>query len=242
MTPEIRVLIAAAGAGKRAGLAYPKTLHPVHGRPILLHLFDRLTRYDARPTVIVSPTGCEPIRGCLAESGYEADLLVQAEPRGMGDAVLQFERAPTRASADHLLLTWGDIPCLQEETIAAMVDAHLAHHNDFTFVTAIVEEAYTIVDREPDGTVRSVTETREAKSDPGAGERDIGLFIFRPDSILPLLKQELAGAIGRATGEHGFLYVVGHATQRGLKVEALPIAGALDLISMNRISDLDALA
>jgi bifunctional UDP-N-acetylglucosamine pyrophosphorylase / glucosamine-1-phosphate N-acetyltransferase len=241
MTPDIRVLIAAAGAGKRAGLSYPKTLYPVRGRPILLRLFDRMSRYDDRPAVVVSPAGYELVRHCLSEAGYAADLLIQEEPRGMGDAVLQFEQAPGRSSADHVLLAWGDIPFLHEETIATMVEAHLAHGNDFTFVSAMVDEAYSIVQRDRRGAVRSVTETREASTRLAPGERDIGLFIFRPDAILPLLKQDLAGATGRTTGEHGFLYVIGHATERGLKVEALPIAEALDLISMNRISDLDAI-
>lgn len=240
--PEIRVLIAAAGAGKRAGLSYPKTLYPVRCRPILLHLFDRLTRYDPRPTVVVSPSGREPVLECLERAGFAADLIVQDQPRGMGDAVRQFEKAPARASAEHLLLAWGDIPCLQPQTISAMVDAHLAHHNDFTFATAVVDEAYTIVERDAAGTVRSVIETREISAEPRPGERDIGLFIFRPDSILPLLTDKLAGSIGAATGEQGFLCVIEHATKRGLRVEALPIASALDLISLNRISDLDAIA
>jgi len=238
---EIRALIAAAGAGKRAGLAYPKTLHPVRGRPILLRLFDRLITLDSRPTVIVSPEGRGPIQASLADAGFEADLLTQESPTGMGDAVLQFEQAATRATADHLILVWGDLAGLQQETLDAMVDTHLRHGNDFTFVTAVVDQAYTIVERTQSGAVKSVVETRELQTQPGPGERDIGLFIFRPDPVLALLKERLAGAVGRSTGEHGFLYVIQHATERGLKVEALPIAGTMDLISMNRMSDLDPL-
>ena len=159
----------------------------------------------------------------------------------LGDAVLQFEQAATRATADHLILVWGDLAGLQQETLDAMVDTHLRHGNDFTFVTAVVDQAYTIVERTQSGAVKSVVETRELQTQPGPGERDIGLFIFRPDPVLALLKERLAGDVGRSTGEHGFLYVIQHATERGLKVEALPIARTMDLISMNRMSDLDPL-
>ena len=239
---RIRALVAAAGAGKRAGLPYPKTLYPVRGRPILLRLFDRLLKFDPVPTVIVSPDGLEAVRACLAEAGFAADLLIQEQPTGMGDAVLEFERAAARPDADHLILVWGDLAGLRQETLDAMVDTHLRHGNDFTFVTAVVDEAYTIVERTQDGAVKSVAETRQLQTEPGPGERDIGLFIFRPEPILALLSERLAGAVGQATGEHGFLYLIRHATERGLKVEALPIAGTMDLISMNRITDLDALA
>jgi bifunctional UDP-N-acetylglucosamine pyrophosphorylase / glucosamine-1-phosphate N-acetyltransferase len=56
--------------------------------------------------------------------------------------------------------------------------------------------------------------------------------------VLPLLAQRLEGAFGRSTGEHGFLYVVRHLADRGLKVEALPVAQEIDLVSLNRLSDL----
>jgi bifunctional UDP-N-acetylglucosamine pyrophosphorylase/glucosamine-1-phosphate N-acetyltransferase len=238
---KIRALVAAAGAGKRAGLPYPKTLHPVRGRPILLRLFDRLIKFDPTPTVIVSPDGLEPVRTCLTEAGFAAELLIQEQPTGMGDAVLEFERAAARPEADHLILVWGDLAGLRQETLDTMVDTHLRHGNDFTFVTAVVDEAYTIVERTQDGAVKSVAETRQLQTEPGPGERDIGLFIFRPERILALLKERLAGAVGQATGEHGFLYVIGHATKRGLKAEALPIAGATDLVSMNKVADVDSL-
>src|SRR5687768_9613312 len=68
---NIRVLIAAAGSGSRAGLPYPKTLHPVRGRPILLRLIDRLRTIDPHPTVVVSPSGHALVADCLARAGVE---------------------------------------------------------------------------------------------------------------------------------------------------------------------------
>ncbi|MGE5721894.1 MAG: NTP transferase domain-containing protein [Sphingomonadales bacterium] len=239
---EIRVLIAAAGAGTRAGLPYPKTLHPVQGRPILLRQIALLADIDARPTVVVSPQGRDPIAQCLREAGVSADLVVQPEPTGMGDAVLRFRDAPAFDDAVHVLLVWGDIPLLQPATVAAVRSAHLAHDNDFTFPTRHVEAAYTRVTRGPDGEVRALEETREASADPAPGERDIGMFLFRKAPVFALLDERLPGALGRSTGEHGFLYLVRHLVERGYKVEALPVASELDLISLNSLSDLDGVA
>ncbi|MBE0623736.1 MAG: NTP transferase domain-containing protein [Burkholderiales bacterium] len=235
---EIRALVAAAGRGARAGLPYPKTLFPIEGRAILLRIADLLAPYDVQPTVIVSPSGELPIRQCLNAAGVQANLVVQPEPRGMGDAVLKFERSPSFSVAEHVLLIWGDIPFIQTETVAAVVNAHIQHHNDFTFATRVVDSAYTVVTRNTAGRVTGVVETREQGiAQPTSGERDIGLFIFRKDVVLNTLREELPGKWGKTTHEHGFLYVIAHLTARGLLVEALPAATKLDLVSLNSLED-----
>ena len=239
---NIRALIAAAGSGSRAGLPYPKTLHDVRGRPILLRLLDRLASVDPHPTVIVSPSGRAPIAACLSDAGIAADLVVQAKPTGMGDAILAFRDAPAYRDAEHVLLVWGDIPLLGQATVDALVRAHRANGNDLTLASRVVDKAYTRVERDSAGHVTALVETREAGLAVEPGERDIGLFIFRARPLLDLLAQRLDGAIGRRTGEHGFLYLVRHLVAAGHRVEALPIATEDDLVSLNRLSDLDGIA
>lgn len=239
---ELRVLIAAAGSGSRAGLPYPKTLHPVLGRPILLRLLDLLRPLDPRPVVIVSPAGRPLVEERLAAAGADAELIEQPSATGMGDAILLFREADGAAEAGHLLVVWGDIPLLERATVEGLLATHLADGNDLSFATRQVEEAYTIVERDSAGRVTALVETREAGLTPGPGERDIGLFILRPGTVLPVLAEELDGARGRATGEHGFLYVVRHLAARGYRVEAVPIATERDLVSLNRLSDLAAIS
>ena len=240
---EICALVAAAGRGTRAGLPYPKTLFPIQGKPILVRVAELLAPYDQHPTVIVSPNGYQPIQECLDGAGVAAHLIVQPEPRGMGDAVLRFDQSPAFDNAVHVLLVWGDVPFIQPQTIASLVDEHLEKGNDFTFATRRVDSAYTVVSRDEAGQVTGVVETREQGiAEPQAGERDIGLFIFRKHVVLDGLREELPGKWGRSTGEHGFLYLIGHLAARGLGVAALPIATELDLVSLNSLKDVDAYA
>src|SRR5687767_2846459 len=124
---ELRVLIPAAGTGTRAGLPYPKTLHPVLGRPILVRLIELLRAYDSCPTVVASPAGQAPIAECLAASGLSAEIVVQQAPTGMGDAILEIRSSGARDKAEHILAVWGDIPMIQPETVQATVRAHLDH-------------------------------------------------------------------------------------------------------------------
>lgn len=237
---ELRVLIPAAGRGSRAGLTYPKTLYPVHGVPILHRLLATLKPYDATPTVVVSPQGKPLIRASLRQAGINAHLVVQASPRGMGDAVLCFEQSPAASHAENILLVWGDLASLQPSTVASLVDAHLAAGNDFTFATRMVDQAYTHVQRDETGKVILVRETREQSvSESQPGERDIGLFVFHKQPVFSSLRDDLPGRFGRITGEHGFLYIVQHLVRQGLRVAALPVATEKDLVSLNSLSDLD---
>ena len=238
---DLCALIAAAGRGTRAGLPYPKTLFPIQGKPILVRIAELLAPYDAKPTVIVSPDGEAPIRQCFEQYSMASHLVVQPEARGMGDAVLRLEQSLAFADTEHVLLIWGDVPFIQPATVASVVETHWAQGNDFTFATRLVDSAYTVVSRDASGQVTRVIETREeGVGQPQAGERDIGLFVFRKTVVLDMLRKELAGKWGKSTGEHGFLYIIGHLAARGHKVVALPVATELDLVSLNSMKDLDA--
>jgi hypothetical protein len=52
------------------------------------------------------------------------------------------------------------------------------------------------------------------------------------------LKEELLGKCGKTTGEHGFLYVIGRLVERKFRVEALPIAKEVEMVSLNSLKDL----
>ncbi len=237
---EVRALVAAAGRGTRAGLPYPKTLFPIQGLPILVRIASLLEPYDKNPTVIVSPEGKDLVAQSLLAHALNAELIIQAEPLGMGDAVLRFKDSPAYDAAEHVLLIWGDIPFVQPATVNAMVTAHLLHQNDFTLVTRLVDSAYTFISRNQQGEVAGLYETRELGiSLPPKGERDIGLFIFRKQPVFEVLLDDFPGKYGKKTGEHGFLYVIGQLAEKGFRVEALPVATEIDLVSLNSMEDIN---
>jgi bifunctional N-acetylglucosamine-1-phosphate-uridyltransferase/glucosamine-1-phosphate-acetyltransferase GlmU-like protein len=237
---KLRALIAAAGRGTRSGLPYPKTLYQIQGAPILIRIARLLQPYDERPTVVISPEGKDLVARCLDDHAMAAELVIQVEPRGMGDAVLCFKESPAYNEADHILLIWGDIPFIQPETVEELVTSHFKQLNDFTLVTKRVNNAYTIVSRDLSGLVSGVRETRELGllPQPSEGERDIGLFIFRKQPVFTALKEDLSGKFGQVTGEHGFLYVIQHLFRRGYRVAAVPVATELDLVSLNSLADI----
>jgi bifunctional UDP-N-acetylglucosamine pyrophosphorylase/glucosamine-1-phosphate N-acetyltransferase len=235
----LKVVIAAAGAGRRAGLPYPKTLHPVEGVPILVRILRLVQPFDAEPSVVVSSAGREPIARSLAEHGLAATLVVQPEPSGMGDAVQCYLRSPAASDAEQVLLLWGDLPYLRAGTLATLVAEHARRGAVMSFPTCEVADPYTVVRRDAQGRVLALEETREGGMPPPRGERDIGVFLFRASAVGTLLAEPLPDRFGARTGEHGFLYLVKHLAARGERVAALPIAHPDELVSLNALTDLD---
>tara|TARA_A100001011_G_C14203371_1_gene796688 strand:- start:244 stop:963 length:720 start_codon:yes stop_codon:yes gene_type:complete len=235
---KIDVLIPAAGKGTRSGLDYPKTLFKVKDKEILLYIFELIEKINTKPTIIVSPEGEKYINNFLSFHKKKAELILQKKAKGMGNAVLQYEKSSNYKNSNHILLIWGDIPFIRKDTVSRMIKNHFDNNNDFTLVTKFVDKAYTILKRDNANKITKIIETREEGLSPFPGERDIGLFLFKKEPIFKILKEDLNYKFGKSTGEHGFLYIVEYLTQKGLKVEGLPIAHDNELKSLNKISDL----
>ena len=235
---NIKVIIPAAGKGTRSGLDYPKTLYKVEGKEILLHILDLTQHLDADPTVIVSSEGFSNIKNFLRLKKRNAELIIQDSPKGMGHAVLQFMKSKYFCSTENILLIWGDIPYIKKKTVESIVKSHFKNSNEFTLISKYVEKAYTFIERDESNKITQIIETREVGELPKPGERDIGLFLFKKKNVFNLLQKELSGKYGKATSEHGFLYIIKHISKRGFKVESLPIAEEKEIRSLNHISDL----
>ncbi len=239
MTNDINVLIAAAGKGSRANLPYPKTLYKINGKEILARILDNLEELDKEPTIIASPKGERFIKNFLLESDRNANIIIQENPNGMGDAVLNFEKSSFAESSKNILLIWGDIPFIRKSTVNKLIKSHFKNNNTFTFITSDTDKAYTRVKRNERGEVIDIIETREEDIPIKSGERDIGLFIFKKDKVFDLLKLDLSKKYSLKSKEHGFLYIVKNLVKNGLRVEGIKIANKKELISLNSLSDLN---
>ena len=103
---QITVVIAAAGKGTRTGLGYPKCLFKISNKSILSRIINLLSTIDSNPTIIVSPDGYEDIYSEAKKYSKNPKLLIQNNPNGMGDAVLQLEKV-SKSLSDNILLIWG---------------------------------------------------------------------------------------------------------------------------------------
>src|SRR6478672_10812144 len=80
------VIVLAAGQGTRMRSDTHKVLHPIAGKPMLLHLLDTVQDMGASRVVVVVGKGREQVEGALANRSGVATAL-QAEQKGTGHAV-----------------------------------------------------------------------------------------------------------------------------------------------------------
>lgn len=83
----MQIVIIAGGEGKRLQpLSIHKSLLPILGKPLIVHLLDSLKAKHAKFTLVTSPSALTPFHTALAD--YDLSYVLQSQPLGMADALL----------------------------------------------------------------------------------------------------------------------------------------------------------
>ncbi len=115
---KIAAIILAAGKGTRMKSDLHKVLHPIAGRPMLMHLMASVDALSPAKKVVVVGSGKEQLQAALAGS---AQLAVQEPQLGTGHAVQMAEGALAGFDGDVLIL-YGDVPFVPAATMQEMID------------------------------------------------------------------------------------------------------------------------
>ncbi len=118
MSNPIAAIVLAAGKGTRMKSDLHKVLHPIAGRPMLLHLMASVDELNPAKKVVVVGDKADQLEAAL---GGTADLAVQDLQLGTGHAVQQAEAALAGFDGDVLIL-YGDVPFVPAATMQAMID------------------------------------------------------------------------------------------------------------------------
>ena len=242
MINKFNLLIPAGGKGSRVNLKYPKSLIKINSKTILELQISLFSTYDKNPTLIINKKHEKIFNNFINKNQIQIETLIQDNPIGMGNAVLNFNKSKFYSDAENILLVWSDIPFLSKNTIKKTISNHIKYNNDFTFPTIYTEDPYTIVIRDNSKNIKEVIETRELKKNINKKlEREIGFFVFKKKPLYSLLNSNLSGKINKITKEHSFLYIIKHLVKRGYKVQGIPLATIKDTYSINTLDDLDFL-
>ncbi|HEX6539475.1 MAG TPA: bifunctional UDP-N-acetylglucosamine diphosphorylase/glucosamine-1-phosphate N-acetyltransferase GlmU [Candidatus Dormibacteraeota bacterium] len=179
------VVILAAGQGTRMRSTLPKVLHPLGGRPILLHAVDTATAVArAKPVVVVNPA--QPQVPALLDG--QADCVVQPAPRGTGDA-LRSVPVELRRSGPVLVLS-ADVPLVRPETLHRLLQAQAIAKSASAILTAVPTDPSGMgrIERHTDGTVLRIVEAADLP--PGVVpslECNAGVYVFSGELLWPAL-------------------------------------------------------
>ncbi|MDV3457499.1 bifunctional UDP-N-acetylglucosamine diphosphorylase/glucosamine-1-phosphate N-acetyltransferase GlmU [Sphingomonas sp. HF-S4] len=228
MTSPIAAIILAAGKGTRMKSDTHKVLHPLAGRPMLLHLVDSVAALDPARTIVVVGAGRAQVEAAVHPLGVET--VEQVEQLGTAHAVLEARSALAGFEGDVLVL-FGDVPRVGSATLARMLER--LHADDEPATVALGfrpadPAAYGRVIADADGRIDRIVEFKDASPEERAVTLcNSGLFAARAADLFDLLAK-----VGNdnAAGEYYLPDIVSVAASAGrhsavIEVPAAEVAG-----------------
>jgi bifunctional UDP-N-acetylglucosamine pyrophosphorylase/glucosamine-1-phosphate N-acetyltransferase len=189
-TPPVAAIILAAGQGTRMKSDLHKVLHPIAGRPMLLHLIESVHGLDPERVVVVAGARREQVEAAVAPLGVKT--AVQAEQFGTGHAVQQAEDALAGFSGDVLVL-YGDVPLVSTATMRRMLERLQGDGAPTAVVLGFRPAdpgAYGRIIAAADGRIAKMVEFKDASTEERAETLcNSGLMAVRSEDLFRLLDQ-----------------------------------------------------
>jgi bifunctional UDP-N-acetylglucosamine pyrophosphorylase/glucosamine-1-phosphate N-acetyltransferase len=213
MSRPVAAVVLAAGMGTRMKSDLHKVLHPIAGRPMLMHLLASVDALSPAAKVVVVGARREQVEAAVAGSG--ATVVTQEPQLGTGHAVMQAREALAGFDGD-VLVMFGDVPLVRTETMRAMLGALNASDDVAGAVLGFRPAdpaAYGRIIARADGSIVKMVEFKDASPEERAVTLcNSGLLAVRSKDLWPLLDR-----IGNdnAAGEYYLPDVVTVATADG---------------------------
>jgi bifunctional UDP-N-acetylglucosamine pyrophosphorylase / glucosamine-1-phosphate N-acetyltransferase len=220
---SVAAVLLAAGKSTRMRSKLPKTLHPVCGRPLLVHILDALGTAGVERRIVIVGHQADAVRDSL-DKEYGAGVIEyaeQTEQKGTGHAA-QMAEPLLSSHAGTVLVLPGDTPLISGDILAKLIAFHHERRAAATLLTTVLPHdagSYGRVLRDTSGDVSGVVEARDATPEQLA-VREINTSIYAFDG--PSLFRALHDL--RPDNAQGELYltdVIGLLRQTGQTVTAL---------------------
>jgi bifunctional UDP-N-acetylglucosamine pyrophosphorylase / glucosamine-1-phosphate N-acetyltransferase len=164
--PALGAIVLAAGRSTRFGGNAAKVLHPLAGRPVLLHVLETLREVHRsarlREVVVVVGPGKEVERALAGiKFPFPVTFAVQRRARGTGDATAVGLRK--LGPVDDLLVLAGDVPLVRATSLIELVEKRRADQVSGALLTAVLEDGgpYGRIIRSR-GKITGIVEARDA--------------------------------------------------------------------------------
>lgn len=230
--PELAVIILAAGQGTRMKSSLPKVLHRIGGRPLLGHVLDTARTLEPESILVVVRHERDLVADAVLDIAPEILVVDQDEIPGTGRAVeVALERVPDFAG-DVLVLS-GDVPLLDDETLAGLIRAHRGSGAAATVLSAVVADAtgYGRIVRDSVGGVQRIVEQKDATdAEAEITEINAGVYVFQAPALRAHLS--LVGT-ANAQGERYLTDVVGLLRDSRLAVGISQASDAAAALGVN---------
>lgn len=225
---SISAVLLAAGHGTRMKSALPKMLHPLAGKPLVMHALHTVAGISTSKPVVVVGHGEDAVRQAVGDA---AAFAVQEQQLGTGHALMSAESLVSGQS-DLVLVTYADMPLLTPETVARLVQLQASSDAVMTLLTVELPDPHGFgrIVRAADGSAAAIVE--EAAATPEQRlirELNASVYCFRSSWLWPALHRIQVSP----KGEYYLTDVVAIAIADGLKVQAIQVQDPAEAVGIN---------
>ncbi|MGE2734776.1 bifunctional UDP-N-acetylglucosamine diphosphorylase/glucosamine-1-phosphate N-acetyltransferase GlmU [Mycolicibacterium vaccae] len=239
---QAAVLILAAGAGTRMKSATPKVLHPLGGRSMLAHALHSVAELDPHHMIVVVGKDRERVGQAAldvaGQLGRDIGIAVQDQQLGTGHAAECGLSALPPDFTGTVVVTSGDVPLLDADTLAGLIGTHDAADAAATVLTTTAPDptGYGRILRDADGEVTGIVEQADATAEQQAiTEVNAGVYAFDAAMLRSALSRL------RTDNAQGELYLTdvvaiaradGHAVRAAHVADTALVAGVNDRVQL----------
>ena len=232
-TPELHVVVLAAGKGSRMHSTLPKVLHRVADKPLLAHVLDAAAGLMPTKAHIIIGHGKDQVKETFANyassTKLEINWVEQAEQLGTGDAVKS--ALPFIPDNANVLMLTADVPLISTETLLSLSQAMASF--SLTVLTAIVSDPTGLgrIIRDQENNMVGIIEQKDATPQQLAiNEINSGIMCARSQHLKKWL---MALNNDNAQQEYYLTDIVGLATAAGHLISAQSVKNSSEVEGIN---------
>ncbi|GAB6188418.1 bifunctional UDP-N-acetylglucosamine diphosphorylase/glucosamine-1-phosphate N-acetyltransferase GlmU [Marinitoga arctica] len=177
----MRVLILAAGLGKRMKSKYPKVMHKIMGKELINWVINTANKLNPSKIGVVLGYKSELVKEILPEN---VEIFYQDKQLGTGHAVMA---AKDFINNENILILYGDAPLITDKTLKNLINKHISSNADATILTAILDDptGYGRIIKDENNKLIDIVEEADCSIEQKKiKEINSGFVIYKGDKLL----------------------------------------------------------
>ena len=239
MNKELRVVILAAGKGRRMNSDLPKVLHKLKGKPLIDYVIDESELLNPKEIILVVGFKKELVIK-HTESRINLKYATQIEQLGTGHALLQTNEL-LKNRKGHILILYGDVPNIKASTLRPIVGDHINNNRDLTLITAEIDDptGYGRIIRDKNDNLLKIIEEKDCNdNEKKIKEWNPGIYIFKIPEVFKILDNIKTN---NASKEYYLTDAIGLSQQSNMQIKAIKIKNSDEVIGVNTADQLKEL-